>query len=179
MGGMTALKQKGGLMTMKTASSDLILRAPAIAMKAFEAELTKRFQKSDAAPTGAEAASLVSFQAYRLLLVLQELSAPDVTQKAYKALLKPYDLDSPATLAIFPNISQTVLFELVKRFDISRETVRRLLIVMSDHGLIERTSKGPPFPDQLTLSKAGAKLMGRVAKRTARDLAKDKPFGYL
>lgn len=160
-------------------ATDPALRAPALALRAFEREVEKALDKAGAALARQDVAHLAGVQAYQILLFLMEFSDADLSAKHYKALLARYGVDTPANLKIYPMLSQTVLFELFQNLGVSRESIRRLLILLAEHGLIDRVSKGPPFPDQLSLSKEGRKLMGRVAKRLAKDMAKAKPFGYL
>ena len=163
----------------KSAAIDPALRSPALAMQLFMREVERALEKSGSALARQDAQHLASIEAYSILLFMLEYSDADLSEKHHRTLLKKYGVDTPANLKIYPMLSQTVLFELFQNLGISRESIRRLLILMADHGLIDRVSKGPPFPDQLGLSKDGRKLMGRVGKRWAKDLNKPKPFGYL
>ena len=88
-------------------------------------------------------------------------------------------MDTPGNIKIFPNLSQSALFEIFGNIGVSRETIRRLLILMAQYGLVDRVSKGPPFPDQLAISKTGSKLLSRVAKKLTKDMSKEKAFAYL
>lgn len=159
--------------------TDPILRMPALAMRGFAGEIDRKLESAGTALARQDAAHLTSIEAYTMLLFMLEFSDADLSEKHYRALLAKYGVDTPANLKIYPMLSQTVLFELFQNLGISRESIRRLLILMAEHGLVDRVSKGPPFPDQLALSKEGRKLMGRVAKKLAKDIGKSKPFGYL
>lgn len=158
---------------------DPALRAPALALRLFAQEVERRLEAGGTALARQDAAHLAGVQAYTILLFLTEFSDAGLSEKHYKALLAKYGVDSPANLKIYPMLSQTVLFELFQNLGVSRESIRRLLILLAEHGLVDRVSKGPPFPDQLCVSKEGRKLMGRVGKRLSKELAKDKPFAYL
>ncbi|MBP5859010.1 hypothetical protein KAJ83_18465 [Marivibrio halodurans] len=159
--------------------TDPILRTPALAMRGFANEINRKLESAGTALARQDAAHLTSIEAYTMLLFMLEFSDAGLSEKHYRTLLAKYGVDTPANLKIYPMLSQTVLFELFQNLGISRESIRRLLILMAEHGLVDRVSKGPPFPDQLGLSKEGRKLMGRVAKKLAKDIGKTKPFGYL
>lgn len=161
------------------AGIDPALRAPALALQVFTREIDRALEKAGTALARQDAQHLASIEAYTILLFMLEYSDAGLSEKHHRALLAKYGVDTPANLKIYPMLSQTVLFELFQNLGISRESIRRLLILMAEHGLIDRVSKGPPFPDQLGLSKDGRKLMGRVGKRLSKDLGKPKPFGYL
>lgn len=154
-------------------------QAPAFAMRAMERELTKHIEKHSGIMASRDVGALLSVEAYTMLLFLADFAEADLSEKAYKALLKKFETDTPGNLKTYPKLSQSALFEIFSNLGISRESIRRLLILMAEHGLIERVSKGPPFPDELGISKAGGKLMTRVAKRLAKDAQKTKPFAYL
>jgi len=176
-----AAAKEAGKGAGKTAAAlgEPALRAPALALRLFGQEIDRRLDGAGAALARQDAAHLAGVQAYTILLFLTEFSDAGLSEKHYKALLAKHGVDSPANLKIYPMLSQTVLFELFQNLGVSRESIRRLLILLAEHGLIDRVSKGPPFPDQLCISKDGRKLMARVAKRLSKDLAKDTPFAYL
>ena len=108
-----------------------------------------------------------------------EYDAAGLNQKKHQSLLKKFGVDTAGNLKTYPLLSQSALFEIFGGLGLSRESIRRLLILLSDYALLDRTSKGPPFPDQLGISKEGNRLMHRVAKRLSKDLDKSKQFGYL
>ncbi len=168
-----------GKSSAQKAAADPGLRAPVLGVRAFQAEVEKYLDKAGTALARQDAAHLTGLPAYTILLFLVEFSDAELSEKHYRALLAKYGVDTPANLKIYPMLSQSALFEIFQNLGVSRESIRRLLILMADHGLIDRVSKGPPFPDQLGLSKEGRKLMGRVAKKLGKDMGKAKPFGYL
>ncbi|MEQ8602365.1 MAG: hypothetical protein RIB45_03525 [Marivibrio sp.] len=179
--GKSADAPKAGKQPGKAAATpgDPAMRAPALALRLFAQEIERTLDGAGAALARQDAAHLASVHAYTILLFLTEFSDAGLSEKHYKTLLAEHGVDSPANLKIYPMLSQTVLFELFQNLGVSRESIRRLLILLAERGLIDRVSKGPPFPDQLCISKDGRKLMGRIAKRLSKDLAKNKPFAYL
>lgn len=158
---------------------DPLLRAPALALRAYEREIEKLLETAATPLARQDAVQLSSVQSYTILLFLADYASSELTEKQYAALLARHEVDTPGNLRIYPQLSQTALFEIFRNIGVSRETIRRLLILLSQYGLLDRVSKGPPFPDQLGVSKAGIKLIGRVHKRLAKDMAKEKAFAYL
>jgi len=158
---------------------DPMLRAPALALRAFEREI-ERVQDSAGSPLARQDyAQLASVHSYTILLFLADFASADLSEKQFARLLARYDVNTPGNRKIFPNLSQSALFEVFGGIGVSRETIRRLLILLSQYGLVDRISKGPPFPDQLTIAKQGTKLVNKVSKKLAKDLAKEKAFAYL
>ncbi len=155
-----------------------VLGSAALAMKNYQKEVEKH-----AAKLGKDSASdlgqLGSYPAYSILLFMMEFDAAGLNQKKHQSLLKKYGVDTAGNLRTFPLLSQSALFEIFGGLGLSRESIRRLLILLSDYNLLNRSSKGPPFPDQLGISKDGQKLMSRAAKRLVKDMEKSKQFGYL
>jgi len=147
-------------------------------MKCFQREVEKLAEKSEKS-TPSDVGQLASFPAYSILLFMLEYDAAGLNQKKHQSLLKKFGVDTAGNLKTYPLLSQSALFEIFGGLGLSRESIRRLLILLSDYGLLDRTSKGPPFPDQLGISKEGNRLMHRVAKRLSKDLDKSKQFGYL
>lgn len=158
---------------------DANLRAPALALRAFEREVEKLLDASGTPLARQDAVQLSSIHSYTILMFLADFASSNLTEKQFAALLARYEVDTPGNLKIYPNLSQSALFEVFGGIGVSRETIRRLLILLSQYGLVDRISKGPPFPDQLCISKAGTKLIGRVGKKLAKDLSKEKAFAYL
>ncbi len=152
---------------------------PALAMRALEKEIEKHLRKTAGEMASRDAGGLSSIETYTMLLFLSEFQESELSVKDYKALLAKYKCDTPGNLRTYPKLSQSALFEIFSNLGISRESIRRQLILLAQHGLIERVSKGPPFPDELSIAKAGAKLIGRIADRLAKDIEKAKPFAYL
>ncbi len=155
-----------------------LLGAAALGMKCFQKEIEKHSEKNGKSTNG-EAGQLVSFPAYSILLFMAEYDSAGLNQKKHQALLKRFNVDTAGNLKTYPLLSQSALFEIFGGLGMSRESIRRLLILLSDHGLLDRTSKGPPFPDQLGVSKEGGRLMRRAAKRLAKETEKAKQFAYL
>ncbi len=155
-----------------------VLGSAALAMKCFQREVEKHAEKSGKGSPG-DLGQLVSFPAYSIMLFMVEYDSAGLNQKKHQSLLKKFGVDTAGNLKTFPLLSQSALFEIFGGLGLSRESIRRLLILLSDYGLLDRTSKGPPFPDQLGISKDGGRLMRRVAKRRAKDMDKAKQFGYL
>ena len=155
-----------------------VLGSAALAMKNYQKEVEKH-----AAKLGKDSASdlgqLGSYPAYSILLFMMEFDAAGLNQKKHQSLLKKYGVDTAGNLRTFPLLSQSALFEIFGGLGLSRESIRRLLILLSDYNLLNRSSKGPPFPDQLGISKDGQKLMSRAAQRLVKDMEKSKQFGYL
>ena len=165
-------------MAKTTDDTDLsVLAAGALAMRSYQAELEKSLAKANV-PDG-EAAQLYGFPAYSILLFLAEYDAEEMNEKKHLSLLRKFNVDTAGNLKTYPLLSQSALFEIFGNLGLSRESIRRLLIQLSEVGLVDRTSKGPPFPDQLGISKDGGRLIKRVAKRQKKEMAKSKPFGYL
>lgn len=154
------------------------LATAALGMKCFQKEVEKYAEKNTTVKSG-DSSQIQSFQAYIVLLFLADYDGADLNQKKHQALLKKFNVDSAGNLKTYPLLSQSALFEIFSGLGLSRESIRRLLIALSDAGLIDRTTKGPPFPDQLGISKEGSRLMKRTAKRLAKDSDKAKQFGYL
>lgn len=155
-----------------------VLGSAALAMKCFQREVEKLAEKSEKS-TPSDVGQLASFPAYSILLFMLEYDAAGLNQKKHQSLLKKFGVDTAGNLKTYPLLSQSALFEIFGGLGLSRESIRRLLILLSDYALLDRTSKGPPFPDQLGISKEGNRLMHRVAKRLSKDLDKSKQFGYL
>ncbi|MEQ8443847.1 MAG: hypothetical protein RIM33_07185 [Alphaproteobacteria bacterium] len=164
-------KPSGGL--------DANLRAPALALRLFEREISKLLEAGGSPLARQDQVQLSGIHSYTILLFMADYASADLSQKQFATLLGRHNVDTPGNLRIYPALSQSALFELFGNIGVSRETIRRLLILMSQHGLMDRVSKGPPFPDQLSLSKSGTKLMNRVAKKLAKELGKEKSFAYL
>lgn len=160
-------------------SIDANLRSPALALRAFERETEKALSGASNVLAHQDLVQLSSIQSYTILLFLADFASSELTEKQFSSLLARYDVDSPGNRKIYPNLSQSALFEIFGNIGVSRETIRRLLILMSEHGLVDRISKGPPFPDQLAISKTGVRLINKVGKRLVKDLAKEKAFAYL
>lgn len=158
---------------------DANLRAPALALRAFEREVEKLLDATGTPLARQDAVQLSSIHSYTILLFMADFASSALTQKQFAALLARHEVDTPGNLKIYPNLSQSALFEIFGKIGVSRETIRRLLILLSQYELINRISKGPPFPDQLTISRSGTKLVNRVGKRLTKDLAKEKAFAYL
>lgn len=158
---------------------DPALRAPALALRTFEREIEKLLEASGTALARQDAVQLSGIHSYTILLFLADYAGAGLTEKQYAALLAKYEVDTPGNLKIFPNLSQSALFEIFGGIGVSRETIRRLLILLAQYGLIDRVSKGPPFPDQLSISKAGSKLVARVGKKLVKDMGREKAFAYL
>lgn len=158
---------------------DPTLRAPALALRVFEKEIEKLLNGVGTPLARQDAVQLSGIQSYTILLFLEDFTSSDLTEKQFTALLARYEVDTPGNVKIFPNLSQSALFEIFGNIGVSRETIRRLLILMAQYGLVDRVSKGPPFPDQLAISKTGSKLLSRVAKKLTKDMSKEKAFAYL
>jgi hypothetical protein len=158
---------------------DPLMRAPVLTLRAYEREIEKLLETAATPLARQDAMQLSSIHSYTILLFLSDYASSDLTEKQYAALLARHEVDTPGNLRIYPQLSQTALFEIFRNIGVSRETIRRLLILLSQYGLLDRVSKGPPFPDQLGVSKAGLKLMGRVNKRLTKELGKEKAFAYL
>lgn len=163
----------------EVAPIDANLRAPALALRAFEREVDKVLDSSGKPLARQDSVQLSGIHSYTILLFMADFATAGLSEKQFAALLARHEVDTPGNLKIFPNLSQSALFEIFGRIGVSRETIRRLLILLAQYGLIDRISKGPPFPDQLTISKSGSKLVSRVGKRLTKDLAKEKAFAYL
>lgn len=155
-----------------------VLGSAALAMKGFQREVEKIAEKAGKSAPG-DVSQLASFPAYSILLFMLEYDAAGLNQKKHQSLLKKFGVDTAGNLKTFPLLSQSALFEIFAGLGLSRESIRRLLILLSDYELLDRTSKGPPFPDQLGISKEGGRLMRRVAKKLTKDMDKSKQFGYL
>lgn len=155
-----------------------VLGAAALAMKSYQKEVEKHAEKMGKT-SSSEMGQLVSFPAYSILLFMVEYDSAGLDQKKHQSLLKKFKVDTAGNLKTFPLLSQSALFEIFGGLGLSRESIRRLLILLSDYELLDRTSKGPPFPDQLGISKKGGALMRRVAKRLSKEMDKSKQFGYL
>lgn len=165
-------------MAQKDDTDLAVLGSAALAMKAFQKEIEKHSEKlgkEDASDLG----QLCSYPSYSVLLFMTEFEEAGLDQKKHQSLLKKHGVDTAGNLKTYPLLSQSALFEIFAGLGLSRESIRRLLILLSDYGLLDRTSKGPPFPDQLGISKDGGRLMRRVAKRLRKDMEKSKQFGYL
>ena len=158
---------------------DATLRSPALALRAFEREIMKILDASETPLARQDSSQLCSIHSYTILMFLADFASSDLNDKQFEALLDRHGVATPGNLKIFPNLSQSALFEIFGKIGVSRETIRRLLILLSQYGLVDRVSKGPPFPDQLAISKAGTKLIARVAKKLAKEMTKDKSFAYL
>lgn len=158
---------------------DPLLRAPVLAVRAYEREIERMLEASATPLARQDAVQLSSLHSYTILLFLADYASSNLTEKQYAALLARHDVDTPGNLRIYPQLSQSALFEIFSNIGVSRETIRRLLILLSQYGLVDRVSKGPPFPDQLGVSKGGLKLMARVHKRLTKEMAKEKAFAYL
>lgn len=159
--------------------NEMLGHVPALAIRALEREMTKHLRKSVGEVASSETGALVNIEIYTMLLFLAEFEQAELSEKDFKALLKKFKCDTPGNLRTYPNLSQSALFEVFGNLGVSRESIRRQLILLAEHGLVERISKGPPFPDQISISKAGGKMMGRIVERLAKDLSKGKAFGYL
>lgn len=155
------------------------LRAPVLALRAYEREVEKLLDAEGSPLARQDTAQLSSIHSYTILLFLADFASADLSEKQFSALLARYEVDTLGNRRIFPHLSQSALFEIFGGIGVSRETIRRLLILMSQYGMIERISKGPPFPDQLTIAKPGAKLINRVSKKLAKEMGKEKAFAYL
>ncbi len=159
-----------------------ILASGAVALRCYRREVLKYVDacKGDAAlkESGQRPAAL-GLTGYLVLTFFLEYDQTGLDEDGHAAFLRDRGVDSIANRKIFPMLSQTALFEILADIDASRESIRRLLLALSQLGLLDRVSKGPPFPDQLGLSKAGRKLMQKTAKRVARETVKMKPFAYL
>ncbi len=155
------------------------LRCPALALRIFETEIQTLLDGMGTPLARQDAVQLSSIQSYTILLFLEDFSTSGLNEKQFQALLARHEVDTAGNLKIFPNLSQSALFEIFGNIGVSRETIRRLLILMSQYGLVDRISKGPPFPDQLAISKLGSKVLSKVGKKLAKDIAKDKAFAYL
>jgi hypothetical protein len=162
-----------------TAPIDPVLRAPALAIRAFEREIEKLLESSGTALARQDAVQLSGIHSYTILLFLADFAGSGLSEKQFAGLLAKHEVDTPGNLKIYPNLSQSALFEIFGDIGVSRETIRRLLILLARYGLVDRISKGPPFPDQLSISKSGEKLIGRVGKRLAKEMGKEKAFAYL
>lgn len=165
--------------TKEATPIDANLRAPALALRAFEREIEKLLEGSGTPLARQDAVQLSSIHSYTILLFLADFASSDLTEKQFATLLARHEVATPGNLKIFPNLSQSALFEIFGNIGVSRETIRRLLILLSQHGLVDRISKGPPFPDQLGISKSGTKLINRVGKKLVKELSKEKAFAYL
>lgn len=158
---------------------DPMLRAPTLAIRVFEREMQRILEASGSPLARQDFTQLAGLHSYTILLFLADFASAGLSEKQFSAFLARYEVDTPGNLKIFPNLSQSALFEIFSGIGVSRETIRRLLILLSQYGLVDRISKGPPFPDQLTIAKAGIKLINRVSKKLAKDLSKEKAFAYL
>jgi len=158
---------------------DANLRGPALALRIFEREISKLLEAGGSPLARQDQVQISGIHGYTILLFLADYASADLSQKQFQSLLARHEVATPGNLRIYPALSQSALFELFGNIGVSRETIRRLLILMSQHGLVDRVSKGPPFPDQLSLSKAGSKLMNRVSKKLGKELSKEKSFAYL
>ena len=151
-------------------------------MKARErkrAAMVEKYAEKSGSVKASDLTSLKSFQASTILVFMAEYDSADMNQKKHQALLKKFNVDTVGNLKTYPLLSQSALFEIFNGLGLSRESIRRLLIALSDADLVDRTTKGPPFPDQLGISKEGSRLMKRSAKRLGKDIDKAKQFGYL
>ena len=165
--------------TKEPPSIEASLRAPALALRVFEREIERVLGASATPLARQDAVQLSSIHSYTILMFLADFASSNLNEKQFAALLARYGADTPGNLRIYPNLSQSALFEVFGGIGVSRETIRRLLILLAQYGLVGRISKGPPFPDQLCISKEGSKLIGRVGRKLTRNLAKEKAFAYL
>lgn len=155
-----------------------VLGAGALAIKCYQREIERMTAKAGGMSNG-DCAQLSGYPAYTILLFMAEYDNAGMTQKKHLNLLRKFNVDTAGNLKTFPLLSQSALFEIFGNLGLSRESIRRLLILLAEHGLIDRTSKGPPFPDQLGISRAGGRLMKRAAKRLRKEVEKSRQFGYL
>lgn len=173
--------QDGTPGTGKGVAKGAALRAGVLAMRSYQREVARHLEKIDKAEllNGGGAPALDTYHAFVIMLFFQDYDAAGLSEADHAALLERHGVDTLANRKTYPMLSQSALFELFAGLGISRESIRRLLIGLSDAALLERISKGPPFPDQLGLSKQGRKLMERTAKKAAKDAGKAKAFAYL
>lgn len=155
------------------------LRASAMVLANFRRELLNAIAGSGEALSLPEAEQVSGYPSFAVLLVLGDVDdvAPD--EKAYAKLLGRFGADTPGNLRAYPMLSQSALFDMLGDIGPSRETIRRLLLRLSQFGLIDRESKGPPHPDRLQISKSGKKLLNKVGKSVLKEFGKGKPHAYL
>lgn len=159
-----------------------ILASGAVALRCYRREVLKYVEACDgdtALKDSGQRPAALGLTGYLVLTFFLEYDQAGLDEDGHAAFLRDRGVDSIANRKIFPMLSQTALFEILADIDASRESIRRLLLALSELGLLDRVSKGPPFPDQLGLSKAGRKLMQKTAKRVAKETTKTKPFAYL
>lgn len=159
-----------------------MLAAGAVSLRSYRREVLKYIEDAnadDALRQSGQRPAVLGLTGFLVLLFFLEYDQAGLDQGGHAAFLKDRGVDSAANCKIWPMLSQTALFEIFADIDSSRESIRRLLLALSQLGLLERESKGPPFPDQLGLSKAGRKLMQKAAKRAVKEQTKAKAFAYL
>lgn len=155
-----------------------VLGAGALAIRSYQREVERMTAKAGAV-SDSDQSQLASYPAFTILLFMAEYENAGMTQKKHLNLLRKFNVDTAGNVKTFPLLSQSALFEIFGNLGLSRESIRRLLILLAEHGLLDRTSKGPPFPDQLGISRAGGRLMKRAAKRLRKEVEKSRQFGYL
>ena len=177
-------KSKMSKSSKKTSKGCDILSASCFARKNYQREIIKFAETKDLTLSMREITTMTGFCAFTILTFMVDFAqyANDNSKNGNHAaadFFKRHNIPQNDNTKQQAILSQSIMFDIFMDLSVSRETIRRVLIALSDFGLITREAKGPPFPDRLAIAKPGRKLMKAVAKRTEKNLMADKAFAYL